>query len=241
VNCQDFTLDHVQTAIFTPEHSSFASGRAVGVILAKFRERFDGEMQVLPIPNEVPVDIPRVVLQSQDGRWRLTMSPARFDVIWKRDALEEFQDLGSVAMQCAEVQEHYMRETSIRAGRVALVISRICPTPNPAGELIKRFCNQSSQSQPFNRSESFEIHHQKVYVPKELPPDCKINSWVRCKSARLLSDNSPVILVEQDLNTLAEDIGSRRFDPDQIGAFFRVAVREADDILDKYFPRETTQ
>ena len=72
---QDFMLNVVQESIFTPEHSGFASGKAVGTVLASFRDRFDGEMQVLPLPSEVPPEIPRVILQSGDGQWRLSMAP----------------------------------------------------------------------------------------------------------------------------------------------------------------------
>jgi hypothetical protein len=241
VTCKDFHLDLVQTAIFTPDHSAFTSGRAVGTVLAKFRERFDGEMQVLPLPTDVPADIPRVILQSQDSRWRVTMAPARIDSVWRNLVpADASPSLGDLARQCAEVQEQYVRESGVRVGRVALILSRICLTENPAQCLVQRFCNESSQREPFNRSESFEIHHQKVYRLTASGVNYTINSWVRCKSARIVADNRPVILFEQDLNTLAEESATRRFEAQQIEAFMREAAREADEILGKYFPSEAT-
>ena len=66
--------------------------------------------------------------------------------------------------------------------------------------------------------------------------DFRINSWVRCKTAKLRADNRPVILVEQDLNTLANEADSRRFEAGQIHAFFQMAAAEADEILRIYFP-----
>ena len=80
---QDFTLNVVQASIFTPEHSGFSSGKAVGAVLASFKDRFDGEMQVPPFPPDVPPEIPRVILQSGDGQWRLSMAPARIDSVWQ--------------------------------------------------------------------------------------------------------------------------------------------------------------
>src|SRR5207247_2057865 len=79
VNWKDLTLDMVQAAIFTPEHAAFRSGKAVATILERFQDRFDGEMQVLPLPMEVPPEVHRVVLQSNDSRRRLAMAPARVD------------------------------------------------------------------------------------------------------------------------------------------------------------------
>ena len=51
-----------------------------------------------------------------------------------------------------------------------------------------------------------------------------------------MADNRPVILVQQDLNTLATEMESRRLNPTQTHAFFEMAVIEADEILRKYFP-----
>jgi len=233
---QDFMLNVVQGSIFTPEHSGFSSGKAVGTVLASFRDRFDGEMQVLPLPSEVPPEIPRVILQSGDGQWRLSMAPARIDSGWQAKPPAVALSLESAAGECTEVLERYVRESHVRVGRVGLVVHRTYSVDNPAQTLIQRFCNESSQREPFNRSESFEVHNHKVYLPRRKDIDYKINSWVRCKSDRMIADDSPAILVEQDLNTLPNETDSRRFEPEQIRAFFEMAALEADEILRKYFP-----
>ena len=106
---QEFTLNLVQTAIFTPEYSAFASGRAVGTVLTSFRERFDGEMQVLPLPADVPPEITRVLLQSSDGKRRLAMARARIDSVWQNTEANVAPSLASVVAKCADVQEQYVR------------------------------------------------------------------------------------------------------------------------------------
>ena len=90
----------------------------------------------------------------------------------------------------------------------------------------------------FNRSEAFEIHNHKVYTPEQ-GISYPINSWVRCKSGSMTPENRPVIVVEQDLNTLAEDLRTR-FTADEMRAFFETASREANGILGKYFPEKGT-
>ena len=236
VTSQNFLLNVAQGSIFTPEHSGFASGKAVGTVLAIFRDRFDGDMQVLPIPSEVPPEIPRVILQSGDSQWRLTMAPARIDSGWHAKPAGAGLSLEAVAKECAEVLERYVRESHVRVGRVGLVVNRICSADKPAETLIQRFCNESSQREPFDRSESFEVHNHKVYLPLRTDINYKINSWVRCKSARLVADDRPAILIEQDLNTLPNESDLRRFAPEQIRDFFQMAALEADEILRKYFP-----
>jgi hypothetical protein len=63
-----------------------------------------------------------------------------------------------------------------------------------------------------------------------------MNSWVRCKTGHRIADQAPLVLVEQDINTLASDAESRSFGADQVRTFFDAIVEEAEEILRKYFP-----
>jgi hypothetical protein len=196
-------------------------------------------MQALPLPADVPAEIPRVVLQSSSGRWRLQMGPARIDSIWNNKPPEAPANLAPIVRESVEVLDQYVREMGTAVGRLALVVYRIYPVEYPAQSLIQRFCHPARQREPFNRSETFEIHNHKVYTP-ELGINCAINSWVRCKSATTVPDNRPVILVEQDLNSLAQGLHTRRFTGEEVRVFFETASQEADEILRKYFPEQET-
>jgi len=238
---KDFTLEAVQTALFTPEVSAFVSARAVAAVLPKYRERYDGAMQALPLPADVPAEIPRVVLQSSDGSWRLAMGQARIDSFWNNRGTTLHHDLAEIVADCVAVFELYVREMGAPVGQVALLVWRICPVENPAEAIIHRFCNESSQKEPFNRSATFEIHNHKVYTPGQ-GITYPINSWVRCKSATMAAavGNRPVILVEQDLNNLAQNRSPRRISIEEMRSFFETALLEADAIFRKYFPEQET-
>src|SRR5262249_45829056 len=108
---KDFTTQMVQTAVFTPEHSLFAPGKAVATILTNSQARFDGEMQVLPLPAGAPPEIPAVQLRSSDGQWWLSMAPARIDSVWRNPVRASAPNLPDVALWCAQVQERYVGET----------------------------------------------------------------------------------------------------------------------------------
>ena len=243
INWQQFRVDVVQTALFLRDQD-FTPARALAAILPRYSERFDGEMQVLPLPAGIlPAEIPPVTLQSREGHWRLSMGPGRIDSVWTNKPPPTETNLSETVRQCTEVLAHYVSETQVPVARLALarlalVVQRVCLVDNPAQMLIDRFCNESSHREPFNRSETFEIHNHKVYTQRSADVEWPINSWVRCKTAKLLADNRPVILVEQDLNTLANENEPRNLDIAQIPAFFAMAAAEADDILRKYFPRE---
>jgi hypothetical protein len=234
-NWRDFTLDFVQAVFFLQGHD-YTPSQAVSRILKSSAGRFDGDMQVLPLPAEVPAEIPRVLLQSADSCWRLSMAPARIDSFWNRRAGRETLTLRDAVHECAILPLGYIGETGAHVARLALVLQRWCPDAIPSQTLIRHFCKEWTQEQPFRRSESFEIHNHKVYSPGTGGIDYRINSWVRCKSGRLLADNSPLIIVEQDLNTLTGEEPPSRFDITRAEAFFRTIVGEADEIFNRYFP-----
>ncbi len=238
VTTHDFVVVSVQTVAFLADRI-LSPSRIMASVLKSYADRYDGEIQALPLPPDVPAELPRVILQSADQRFRFEAGPARISSIWQYQD-DDREDLSSVTSRCREVLVHCLGELKPRVGRLALVITRARPTEHPAQILVEQFCNSNSQCEPFNRSSNFEIHNHKQYTPSQSDPKLTINSWVRCKTGTLTKNNSPAILVEQDLNTLAEDLERNRFDAASTTAFFDLTVQEADSILKKYFPGETS-
>jgi hypothetical protein len=223
---KDFSLESLQASVFLPESVKFVSSKVVGVMLKHHARIFDGEMQVLPIPDGMPAQIPRVFLQSADGKRRFSAGPTRADFVF-----DDPGDIAEAARWFAELTSLYVRDMEVNAKRLAFIANRFCQNENPASALISAFCNERSQAGPFARSATFEIHNHKEYKPQSL--DYIINSWVRCK-CRKSENSSPEIIVTQDLNTLSKD--ELEFDEAAIHLFFESAYHEANEILARYFP-----
>jgi hypothetical protein len=72
----------------------------------------------------------------------------------------------------------------------------------------------------------------------------EVNSWVRCKTAvkmtgeeeKLQAKVPNLIFVEQDLNSLADQMDERELSEDEIRQFFAAAPAEMRHVLDLYFP-----
>lgn len=235
-NWQQFGIDSVQLVLFTTGHEGFNTNRAVSTILRRFPERFDGEMQVMPLSEDAPAELPWIILEGAKERERLHIHPARFDLLHSPTDGNQGATVEGFVRSNLEVAEYYVTETGTSVSRLALVIRRVCAHPQPAQTLIERFCNEASRCEPLNRSSTFEIHNHKEYQPATDGIDYRINSWVRCKCATLKSDGRPAILVIQDLNTVADDETNRRFPAKVMRRFFEVAALEANQIIQKYFP-----
>jgi hypothetical protein len=136
----------------------------------------------------------------------------------------------------------YQRAMSARVGRLALVITRAAPRAQPAMLLSRHFCKERwyeapRNLAPLNRPENFELHAHKTF---NLGGLLNVNSWIRNKTAFLGSTGAPqpIVLVEQDINTLADLTETTTFSEEQIQSFFGLALPEMDHILALYYPAE---
>src|SRR5437764_8439887 len=114
-------LASLQMVIFTPDHSAFKQALVLSAVLSRFNERFNGLVQALPLPNDVPAEVPRIILSSEDKSWALQAGPARVDCFWRlTDPNGTAPD--NVLEQCAQVLTHYVETANVRVGRLALVV-----------------------------------------------------------------------------------------------------------------------
>jgi len=236
----DFKLNAVRLVAFTPNLGDFDPSAVLAAVLGTFAKRFDGSVQAIPLPEDVPPDFPRIQLASRDGSWGFVASPSSIASSWSRkeEVSEEAGALSRIVAACREPIEHHVRKNGVRVGRLGLVIARLCQVERPAKVLVERFCRDdmkdpSSPDAPLRNSLNFEIHNHKRY---EFPAGFTVNSWVRCRTGALSKDGSPVLMVEQDINTLTEEMRDRTFIVDEITAFYDTGVNEAETIFEKYFP-----
>jgi len=171
-------------------------------------------------------------LKSIDSTWQLRASPSRVDAHWIRSV--DGDERTDVVEHCIEVLGYLMQQLNLGIGRIALIFNRFCEADEPTNALIQRFTNNGAQAGPFHNSSNFEIHNHKLYVLRGL--DIPVNSWVRCRIGIVQPSQVQAVTVEQDINTLGEEIDSRVFSVDEFAQFVREAEGEMENILGLYFP-----
>ena len=233
----DFVLASCQATLFTPQ-AELSTAQLLSRLLPQWSEQFDGEPFSLPAPPEgLPRHVPRVILQSKSEAWRCEISPARINLLWRLPTQDPLEPQG------IELQDFYCQATAhlleyadvvgFPVERLAAVVSRYVALATPASFLTSHFCHDRWLTAPFNRPESFELHAHKTFL---LAATFQVNSWVRNKTGTLHVSEQPVVIVEQDLNTLAEASGTRHFTKEQISAFFEAAPASLDEVLALYYP-----
>lgn len=233
----DFKLASCQATLFTPEAVVSVAGLFVR-LLPRWISRFDAEPTALPTAEGLPKELPRIILQSRSGQWRCEVAPARINVFWRQAATKgTAMELAEFYREVTPMLHEYCDFLESRVARLAAVINRYMPNPAPAQFLASHFCKERWLTAPFNRPAGFELHAHKAFL---LAGRFQVNSWVRNKTGTFAEPGheSPTVLVEQDLNTLAEEVGTRQFSREDIAAFFEVVVPGFDETLILYYPPE---
>jgi hypothetical protein len=176
--------------------------------------------------------IPTVVLRTRDGNVQLSIGTQRVDVISPTGNIGGTLEAFLVAASQALITVRGVVEA--RAPRLAAVVHRYRAIPEPARALAEQFCRAEVMGNgPLNRPENFELHAHKVF---RTTFGVEVNSWVRNRSAVVFATQTPVVSVEQDMNTL--DDGTLDLDDGAVGTFFRGIGAELDQALALYYPDE---
>jgi hypothetical protein len=229
----DFRPASYQATLFTPA-AAVASAAFLTRFLPRWAHRFDGDPVTIPLPEGVPVEIPKIILQSRSQEWRCEVASARMNVVWRSAApsdsapgLREFYET------VVPMLEEYREFIGSPITRVAAVTIRFAPHAHPASYLAHHFCQDRWLVAPFNRPENFELHAHKEF---RLTGDLVVNSWVRNKTGTV-NGGGPIVVIEQDLNTPAEG-AQYVFDGARLREFFDAAIGEFDRILELYYPAD---
>ena len=234
VSVAGFQLVRCQLVIFTPDEE-VSGAKIIRELLTRpnWSRHFDAEPIVLPSAPGVPRELPKVILRSADQAWRCDVSSETVAITWEPPETEPSTQLSTIVGQITPFLNEYRDALRARVARLAAVVSRFHRHPSPGNYLARHFCKPEWLIAPFNRPESFELHAHKRYA---FSSDISVNSWVRNKTAVLAQRATPIILVEQDLNTPVEDASERNFAVHDIDNFFRRVISELDTILYLYYP-----
>lgn len=234
ISAKSFSLASCQATLFTPD-KELSTRRLLADLAPEWTSRFDAEPIALPQAEGMPSEVPRLRLESQTKAWVCQIAPIRIDIFWRRSAPDTPQiSIESFFSQVSPLLIEYKRVSGSRIGRLAAVINRYSEHSSPGIFLSRHFCRDRWIQSPLNRPENFELHAHKRYL---LETGLTVNSWIHHKTGQVSSAGAearPIILVEQDLNTLAEE--EHDFGNDAIRDFFSLVTNEFDKILGLYYP-----
>lgn len=205
------------------------------------KETFDGIPLVVPDadkpPAFLPLDAPLITLKNKGTlKHELRISRVKADMFRYLSSLDESIDAKSLHNECLPVLEDLAKLLDLRVWRLGSVCTRYreIAAGRPAKALAKWYCmaKWTGDEGPLRNPNTFEMSVHKVYHLK----DFKVNSWIRHKTGQLYGVKSgEAIIIEQDINTPAEDKGAQ-FDAPEREEFFASVADEMETILKAYYP-----
>ena len=221
----DFLLNSLQCTVFTPAYRIIPT-MVMGRIGESLPAKFDGDPFMLPIPEGAPPEIPAIIFHSKDKQWQLELASARLNYRWVQMADSQQISPQAFLEELVTILGHYLEIEKPRVGRMGLVLSRYQLISDTAGVISRHFCQEIWLQNAMAGQTSFELHSNKK---GRLANEFDVNSWIRYKSGELRIPDTPkrpIILVEQDVNTLAERTDSASYSTKQISEFFTQASVE---------------
>jgi hypothetical protein len=226
----------IQATVFTPGFN-FVTSKILPELFQIHPDEFDGDPTVLPLPQDVPLPVPRIILNDRIGSKKLEVAPERINYYRLKANSEDLISVEGFFSSAASLLTIYLERTGAKCGRIAAILTRFSYKDNPAIEIASHFCKEQFNVRPFNEPSNFEIHAHKKYRFME---SFEVNSWVRVKSAfiTLKPENraTPSVIVEQDINTLSELIETINYTVSEIALFYDNILNEFNNIIHLYFP-----
>jgi hypothetical protein len=176
-------------------------------------------------------EIPRLIWQTKSSGWGLQWSPNRTDFVWQWRESHEGIVLSDFVLRASGFFKVMRNLFALRIERMALIGIWHAPNESPATVLANKFCKQEWIDGPLKQLEAFELHaHAKRTIG-----DFEVNCWVRNRSAALIEGMKPIVVCEQDINTLSEQMADRDFNDEQVASFLGLASDSMQGSLDSYF------
>ncbi len=236
INLSEFgEISLVQASLFITNFS-FSTARILKMVLDHCSHQFDGDPTVLPLPDDAPKEIPRIVLERKDKSMKLEITPVRLNLFRTKTQDED----KILPKRFLGTQPELLRKLTEDMGadcvRMAVVLERFCLKKEPAKDIAIHFSKEGLTKEPFDRPSAFELHSLKKYTFLD---SFEVNSWVRIKSGKAQPEKGvfrPAIIAHQDINTLAELMDKKIYSSYDMSNFFSNIFEEFENILKLYFP-----
>lgn len=227
----DFALAAVQASVDTPE-GDLAVAALFRELIPRWSRRFEAEPEVTAHPSSPQ---PRVLLRSATGMWRCEIAADRTDLYWIRPEPDapapSLADFGAIA---AGLLGQYAEATGSRIGRMAALVSRVARHRAPALYLLGHLGHPQLTATAYDGIEAFDLSTRRRLA---LGGRFLVNAsmWSRTTDEPGVGA-AAVVLVDQDLNTLADRAAAERFTTADLCEFFAIAARDHDATLVACFP-----
>jgi hypothetical protein len=194
----------------------------------KLSPLLEGTPTILPIPDDAPLEIPRVVLKSENGKYTCNISANRLDFIHKQsDISKSYEQLWEKFLgNINKLADVIFEELSASSYRLGLVVNYEASFKKGGLDFLKSEVLHS----PEDTSQEIQIHKLTTLKTNGF----HVNNWLRLISKSEEAKKNPLGIIS-DVNTLQTE--KYKLNKKSVEHFFKVAFELSKDsvsqLLDK--------
>lgn len=231
----EFRIYEVQLSIFTP-NIYFKKNKILKDIMESYSDKFDGDIISVPIPDDAPKEIPRIILSDNNRKYKFEIAESRTNFcIFSRETFGIESNLKLYLDFYFQLIGKYIKSSNAIIGRIGVVINKIIEKENSASFLVKYFLNKSFlENIHFHDLDKLELNFKKIISLNKI----NVNSWIRFRNSKAIVRNKKrldSIIVMQDINTLSEELEQKNYSIKNLEKFVKVAFDKHSEILKEIF------
>lgn len=223
-------IKKIQTAIFIKNfqiQNEYEKSNLLLELRGKVGGIFNGQPILIPVPNDAPPEIPRIVLNSADNLYSCNIALNRSDIFFNVsncikndiDTLFEKQKNNSLSIF------DYLKEKNAVIIRIGFVVD----TDYQNSEGVEFLKNKFSKGEKFDNPKELSFRYNK---------ETKIgNTTIAMNNLMTISGKkgSNIIQVQLDINTLAENTDSADFSKISLEEIIDYSASRAKDLMKNIF------
>jgi hypothetical protein len=200
----DITIRTIQTALFTTSLDLTNKINLSSLFLKGTKNLFDGEPIILPLPNDAPPEIPRIILKNKTQFYTLQISTNRVDFIYEDksadDKKSKAQDLTKeYSTNLSNVLKTLISNIGSKIIRIGFIPVLQSKLDDSANYVVKTYLKDTKLTKGI-AAINFRILH------KTIINDLSTNIWLRVNSFNKPGDklDNKIVTFLFDVNTPQE-------------------------------------
>lgn len=223
------TIKKIQTAIFTRNfqiQNEYDKSNILLELKEKVGDIFNGQPIWVPVPNDAPPEIPRIVLNSLDNLYSCNIALNRSDVFLnlanpvEKETRVLFEEQKSNSFKIFD----YLKEKGAVINRVGFVVDVEYQNEQGVEFLREQMLKENKFKEP--KELLFRYNHKDSIG--EI--DIETNNLVTISG----KTGSDIIQVQFDINTVAEIMGTTNFSKDNFEKIISYSVNSIEDRIQKF-------
>lgn len=227
-----FLLDSIRIHLF----SSFDLTDSLEIaksIRSKLKYKLDGEPIVLPVPDSAPSHIPRILLNSKDGKYTCHVSSAKLELSYSEPGLPKYRldefssDYLSLVENTLDVMKFQLKS---KISSIGITIQLVALSEDPITYLKKLYIKEGLLTSPTQLGIT--------YMDKLRWYDLEINRGYRLYAGKLSDESGSqydMVTMYCDINTLSAD--KKDYDKDIAINIIKQAISYVSEDIDIVFPQ----